>query len=140
MRALSILLAEDNADHAELIIDSLKDFNIGNQVEHVGNGEELVEYLQSRSHDKNLLPDLVLLDLKMPRMDGKTALKKIKQDPVLRSLPVLVVTTSANQAEIEECYNFGANSYITKPLRFEELNRKIRDLNLYWVITSELPE
>ncbi|MDX1695394.1 MAG: response regulator [Ketobacteraceae bacterium] len=139
MKALTILLAEDNEDHAELIIESLRDFNVGNEVIHVADGQALIDYLAELRDAPDRLPDLILLDLKMPRLDGKGALRIIKEDEVYRTIPVLVVTTSGNQVEIEECYKFGANSYITKPLKFDDFHRKIRDLNLYWVITSELP-
>lgn len=139
-KALNVLLAEDNADHAELIMDSLKDFNIDNQITHVSNGEDLLDCLEKALGDNSRLPDLILLDLKMPRLDGKGALREIKNNPALRSIPVLVLTTSASQSEIEECYNYGACSYIIKPLNIEDLDRKLRDLNLYWVNTSELPE
>lgn len=141
MKALTILLAEDNEDHAELIIESLRDFNIGNTVFHVSNGEALLSYLYETydSKQQSGLPDLILLDLKMPRMDGKATLQQIKSDSRFNQIPVIIVTTSTNAAEIDECYSLGANSYITKPLKFEELNRKIKELNLYWVITTELP-
>lgn len=141
VKALTILLAEDNEDHAELIIDSLKEFNVANEIKHVTDGELLMLYLRKEPpfSESAVTPDLILLDLKMPRLDGISALQEIKNDMALKSIPVLIVTTSSTQHEIEKCYRLGANSYITKPLQFDEFNRKIKELNLYWVLTSELP-
>lgn len=142
VRPLTILLAEDNIDHAELIVETLKEFNIGNDIKHVTNGEQVLDYLQSKppfdaaTYSK---PDLILLDLKMPRLDGKGTLQQIRQLNGYKNTPVVMVSTSSTDADIDECYNLGANSYITKPLQFEEFTRKIRELNLYWVLTAELP-
>lgn len=142
VRPLTILLAEDNIDHAELIVETLKEFNIGNDIKHVTNGEQVLDYLQSKppfdatTYSK---PDLILLDLKMPRLDGKGTLQQIRQLDGYKNTPVVMVSTSSTDADIYECYNLGANSYITKPLQFEEFTRKIRELNLYWVLTAELP-
>lgn len=142
VRPLSILLAEDNVDHAELIIETLQEFNIGNEIKHVTNGELVLNYLQRTppfdTQDCSK-PDLILLDLKMPRLDGKGTLKMIRQLPELKNTPVVMVSTSNTDDDIHECYSLGANSYITKPLQFEEFTRKIRELNLYWVLTAELP-
>ncbi|MCO7223493.1 response regulator [Pleionea sp. CnH1-48] len=142
VKPINILLAEDNCDHAELMIDTLKDFNSENSVVHVTNGEQLLEYLrkeQWNNTDGEHKPDLVLLDIKMPRMDGISALREIKSDSKLKSMPVVMVTTSRAQSEIELCFNEGVNSFITKPIQFDEFSRKIRELNLYWVLTTELP-
>ncbi len=142
IQALTILLAEDNEDHAELIIDTLQEFNIGNEVVHVTNGEEVMDYLHRRgafTGRSNVDPDIVLLDLKMPRMNGKETLVEIRKSSRFSDVPVIMVSTSRNDEEIQACYQAGANSYITKPLQFEEFTRKIRELNLYWVLTSELP-
>lgn len=141
VKALTIFLAEDNVDHAELITDSLKEFNIANEILHFCNGESLLQYLRKEAPytEVAVRPDLILLDLKMPRLDGISTLREIRSDDMLKSIPVLIVTTSSTDAEIEACYKLGANSYITKPLQFDEFNRKIKELNLYWVLTSELP-
>lgn len=142
VRPLAILLAEDNIDHAELIIETLKEFNIGNDIHHVTNGELALDFLQNKPpFDKQAYskPDLILLDLKMPRLDGKNTLKEIRQLPNYEKTPVVMISTSNTDSDIDECYKLGANSYITKPLQFEEFIRKIRELNLYWVLTAELP-
>lgn len=144
MRPLNILLAEDNVDHAELMIDTLKGFNVANTIIHVDNGEKALKYLKHEApydtQDNRTAPDLILLDLKMPRLDGMSLLKIIKKDEKLKSIPLLVVSTSTEQKEIMSTFELGANSYITKPLQFDEFARKIRDLNLYWVLTSEVPD
>jgi CheY-like chemotaxis protein len=143
IRPLTILLAEDNQDHAELIIDTLKDFNVGNTIVHVNDGEKAIEYLKNKAAEAegdSAIPDLVLLDLKMPRMDGASTLRAIREDYRLKHLPVVMVSTSTVEKEINTCFELGANSYVTKPLQFEEFSRKIKDLNLYWVLTSELPK
>ncbi len=136
---LNILLAEDNEDHAELIIDTLESFNISNRIVHVTNGEEVLDLLERSINNPSLQPNLILLDLKMPRMDGITTLKHIRQMAAFKTIPVIMVSTSSIDIDIESCYAMGANSYITKPLQFEEFTRKIRELNLYWVLTSEIP-
>jgi len=142
VKPLTILLAEDNHDHAELIIDTLEEFHLGNKIVHVTNGEDALKYLTELHVDEDgqtMKPDLVLLDLKMPRLDGIGTLRAIRQRTELQTLPVIVVSTSSTDKDVNECYELGANSYITKPIQFEEFTRKIRELNLYWVLTSELP-
>lgn len=142
VRPLTILLAEDNIDHAELIVETLKEFNIGNDIHHVTNGELVLDFLQGKppfDQQQHNRPDLILLDLKMPRLDGKGTLKGIRELPNYQKTPVVMVSTSSTDEDIDECYDLGANSYITKPLQFEEFTRKIRELNLYWVLTAELP-
>ncbi len=143
IRPLTILLAEDNEDHAELIIDTLKDFNVGNDIVHVTNGELVISYLHNKApyEGKDIIrPDLILLDLKMPRMDGISTLRAIRSEEQFKHLPIVMVSTSTIDKEINACYEAGANSYVSKPLQFEEFSRKIKDLNLYWVLTSELPK
>ena len=142
-RPLTILLAEDNLDHAELIIDSLREFNIANEVVHVTNGEDVLAYLHHEPpFDLSTIcnPDLILLDLKMPRLDGVSTLREIRANEEFRSIPVIMVSTSSIEKEINTCFQLGANSYITKPLQFEDFTRKIKDLNLYWILVSELPQ
>lgn len=145
-KPLRILLAEDNEDHAELIMDSLIAANPDNRVVHVANGEQALNYLLNKpsrnaNNDNNrsvVLPHLILLDLKMPRMDGITTLKQLKQDPRLQHIPVLVITTSSTSYEINECYHYGACSFITKPLNYDAFNQKIRAIYGYWAQTVEL--
>lgn len=142
-KSLNILIAEDNEDHAELMIDTLQDFNIGNKLIHTSDGEQALQYLHKQGkYDNNewIKPDLILLDIKMPKMDGITTLEFIKQAPTLKYIPVIMVSTSSADHDIKRCFELGANSFISKPLQFDEFTRKIRELNLYWVLTSELPD
>lgn len=135
-RALRILLAEDNLDHAELIVDALQDWAINNRIVHVTDGESLLQYLRREppfDSEQTERPDLILLDLKMPRMDGLSALRAIRNDESLKTIPVLMVTTSSMPSEIQMCFENGASSYLAKPLCLEEFNQKIRGLNLSWV-------
>ena len=138
LKPLIILLAEDNVDHAELIIGSLKDFNVANEIVHVNNGEEVLSYLCDTSHTDRK-PNLILLDLKMPRMNGTKALEEIRKLPEYKKTPVIMLSTSSIDKDIDDCYVLGANSYLTKPLGFEEFTKKIQDLNIYWVLTAEMP-
>lgn len=142
IRPLTILLAEDNLDHAELMIDTLEDFNVGNSIIHVPDGEQVIEYMNNEAEITEAgvaKPDLILLDLKMPRLDGISTLRTLRADSRFRKIPIIMVSTSNVDTEIQTCYELGANSYITKPLQFKEFSRKIKELNLYWVLTSELP-
>ncbi|RLP52703.1 MAG: response regulator [Ketobacter sp.] len=142
IKPLVILLAEDNIDHAELIVETLQDFNLTNTVFHVTNGEEVIKFLKCEGEyntSETKIPDLILLDLKMPRMDGTSALQWIKSEPQFRHLPVVMLSTSHTEQEIQNCYRLGANSYLTKPLQFDDFIKKIKDLNFYWVLTSEIP-
>jgi CheY-like chemotaxis protein len=138
MKALKILLAEDNVDHAELMTDTLCEFNPDNEIFHVDNGEKALQFLRAESpYEHAFVPDLIMLDLKMPRMDGMTLLKIVKRDEAIKNIPLLIVSTSTEQREVMSSFELGANSYITKPLQFEEFSRKIRDLNAYWVRTID---
>lgn len=142
IKPLTILLAEDNSDHAELIIETLKDFNLGNKIHHVENGEKALVYLNNEApyEDQSYAsPDLILMDQKMPMLDGLGTLKEIRRQDKFKHIPVIMISTSTVDAEIAQCFEAGANSYITKPLSFEDFSKKIRDLNLYWVLTSEIP-
>lgn len=141
-RALRILLAEDNLDHAELIVDALQELTIDHRIVHVTDGESLLKYLRRQppfDADDIERPDLILLDLKMPRMDGLSALRAIRHDESLKSIPILMVTTSSIPSEIQACFESGASNYLTKPVRLEEFNQKISELNLPSVATQLPP-
>ena len=142
LKPINILLVDDNPDHAELIADSFEEFNVHNCIRHVGDGEAALRYLQANidtQKDKQVMPDLILLDIKMPRLNGIETLKIFKSDEVLKHIPVVMISTSNTDKEIKQCFELGASSYVTKPLQFEDFARKIKGLNLYWAVTSELP-
>jgi CheY-like chemotaxis protein len=130
-----ILMAEDDEDDRMLIQEAIQESNLANPIQFVSNGEELLDYLYQRGvyeQGRPPEPGLILLDLNMPKMDGKTALRKIKTDPDLKHIPVAVLTTSDQKQEALECYNLGANSYIVKPGKFERLVQVMRTLGEYW--------
>ncbi|UCG62390.1 MAG: response regulator [Candidatus Zixiibacteriota bacterium] len=144
MTPVLIMLVEDNDDHAELITDALNNTIVANRVLRFVNAESALEYLLGKetltSPQDYPLPGVVLLDLKLPGMDGFQMLRKIRSQDRTRRLPVVILTTSKREDEIARGYELGANSYIVKPVKFEEFRAKIIDLKMYWVLTSELPQ
>ncbi|WP_077339155.1 response regulator [Pseudocolwellia agarivorans] len=144
LRPIAALMVEDNVDHAQLMMDAFNEFNIKNSIEHVLDGEQAIAYLNNTSpyEDKSqyIRPDIVFLDIRMPRQGGIETLKIIKNDENLRDIPVVMISTSTITPDIQECYRLGASGYVTKPLQFEEFSIKMKELNYYWVLTSELPK
>lgn len=141
---IEILLADDDAEDRMLIIDALKESRLKNNIHCVENGEELLDYLYNREDysDKKKFsrPGIILLDLNMPRKDGREALKEIKSDKSLRNIPVIILTTSKAEEDILKTYNLGVNSYITKPVSFTAMVEVMKTLNKYWFEIVELPE
>ncbi len=141
-RSISILLADDDPDDRMMAEEALEESRISNDLAMVEDGEELLAYLrcEGRYADRpNQLPGLILLDLNMPRMDGREALEQIKKDPTLRRIPVVVLTTSKAEQDIFQTYDLGVNSFITKPVTFEGLVQIMSDLGRYWLEIVELP-
>jgi len=142
-RSVTILMAEDDEDDCLLVKEAFLESRLINDLRFVRDGEELMDYLYRRKRysDRALspCPGLILLDLNMPRKDGREALKEIKADPGLRSIPVVVLTTSEDENDILHMYDLGASSFITKPVTFEELVRVIRSFGCYWLEIVELP-
>jgi CheY-like chemotaxis protein len=142
-RPISILIAEDDAEDRMLVKDALDESRLANFVRFVEDGEELLDYLFNRSKyadkDEYPTPGLILLDLNMPRMDGREALKEIKKDPLLRLIPIVVLTTSQADEDILRTYNLGVSSFITKPVTFGSLVDIMRVLGRYWFEIVELP-
>ncbi len=138
-----ILLAEDDADDRLLTQDALAESQLTADLRYVENGTELLDYLFLRGKFSDPAsaprPQLILLDLNMPRMDGREVLEKIKAEPTLRRIPVVVLTTSRADTDIARIYELGANSFISKPVRFEALVNVMKALRLYWFETVELP-
>ncbi len=141
--SISILIADDDADDRMLIEDAFRESRLSNPLHFVENGEELLQFLRGEAkfeHRKNIkLPRLILLDLNMPKMDGRTALKHLKADPELRRIPVVVLTTSKTEEDILRTYDLGVSSFITKPVTFHGLVEVVRALNSYWIEIVELP-
>lgn len=141
-RSITILMADDDEDDRRLTREALEEGRLVNDLRFVENGEELLEYLRHQgayaSQDAPR-PGLILLDLNMPKMDGRTALDTIKRDPELRAIPVVVLTTSKADEDIYQSYDLGVNSYIVKPVTFEALVDILQTLEKYWFEIVELP-
>jgi len=139
-----ILMADDDADDRMLTRDALEESRVLNELRFVEDGEELMEYLTRKGKYSNVedspRPGLILLDLNMPKKDGREALKEIKSDPNLRRIPVVIMTTSQAEEDIFRSYDFGASSFITKPVTFDRLVELMRTLGEYWVEFVELPD
>ncbi len=141
---ITILMADDDEDDVELAADALKESRLANGFVSVRNGEELLDYLHQRGDYAHLAgnpqPGLILLDLNMPKMDGREALRQIKADPDLRKIPVVILTTSKSEEDIFRTYDLGVNSFIVKPVTFTELVRAMTALTEYWFQIVRLPE
>jgi two-component system response regulator len=139
-----ILMADDDADDRMLTKDALEESRVLNDLRFVEDGEELIDYLKRRGRfsdpETSPRPGLILLDLNMPKKDGREALKEIKADPELRRIPVVVMTTSKAEEDIFRSYDFGASSFITKPVTFDRLVELMKALGNYWVEFVELPD
>ncbi|MET0287903.1 MAG: response regulator [Polyangiales bacterium] len=135
-----ILLVEDQPDDELLTIRALKKNNIRNEVKVVRDGAEALDYLFGRGqYEQRTLPQVILLDLKLPKVDGLEVLRQVRADPRTRPLPVIVLTSSKEERDVVQSYNLGANSYVRKPVDFEQFSEAVRQLGLYWFVLNELP-
>lgn len=143
-KMITILLADDDPDDRQLTRDAFTENRLVNELHCVEDGEELMDYLRRRGRYRDLngepLPGLILLDLNMPRKDGREALKEIKADPDLRRVPIVVLTTSKAEEDILRSYDLGVNSYITKPVTFKSLVELVKVLGQYWFEVVKLPQ
>lgn len=136
-------MADDDADDRLLAQDAVAEAKVNGELRFVENGEELLDYLFRRGQFANMdapRPGLILLDLNMPKKDGREALREIKSQPELRRIPVVVLTTSKADTDITQIYDLGANSFIAKPVSFEALVNVMQALGHYWLETVELPD
>src|SRR5277367_3350057 len=142
-KPITILYADDDAEDRMLVKDAWEESRLANELHFVEDGEELMEFLQRRGKYADLgsssLPGMILLDLNMPRKDGREALQEIKADPRLRSIPVVVLTTSKAEEDILRAYDLGVNSFILKPVTFQSLVDLTLTLSKYWFEVVELP-
>lgn len=139
-KPITILIAEDDADDRLLLKEAFEENRLANGIYFVNDGEKLIEYLYQRGEFKNApKPGLVLLDLNMPKKDGREALKEIKADPNLRSIPIVIMTTSKADEDIIRSYDLGVNSFITKPVSFESFVRVVKTVAEYWFQIVQLP-
>ena len=138
-----ILMADDDPDDRMLADQAFRQYRLKNGVVFVEDGQELMDYLHHQGQYADAhqfpLPDLILLDLNMPRKDGREALTEIKTDPILRRIPVVILTTSQAEEDVLRSYDLGANAYITKPVTFQGLSETIRLLNIFWFELVKLP-
>ena len=143
-QSVTILVAEDDEDDRMLMQDALEENRLANDLHFVCDGEELMDYLRHRGQysDPKVAPrpSLILLDLNMPRKDGREALKEIKSDPALRQIPVVVLTTSKAEEDILRTYDLGVSSFIAKPVIFESMVQIIKALGKYWFGIVELTD
>ena len=141
---LSILLVEDNDSHAELVMDCLKEHHMANDIHWVDNGRDALDYLFRKDEysdpQKSPRPHIIMLDLRLPKVDGFEVLKAIKNDKELLSIPVIILTWSANKADIDKAYKLRANSYLTKPVKFEDFYAMMENLGFYWLAWNKQSE
>ena len=141
--SLDILLAEDSQDDIDLALHTLRQGKLANSIFVVRDGEEALDFLfcrgthSDRSFDRP--PKLVLLDLKMPKVDGLQVLKQIKSDPRTRTIPVVIMTSSKEERDLIESYSSGVNSFIQKPVDFEQFRQTVKTLGMYWLVVNQLP-
>lgn len=138
-----ILLVEDDPAHAEIVRRNLADFRIANQLEHVADGQAALDYLYRRGDfgnpDCSPRPGLILLDLRLPKVDGLEVLKTIKTDPELSRIPVVILTTSAAEADMVKAYDSHANSYLVKPVDYSQFVKLMETIGYYWLVWNEHP-
>jgi two-component system, response regulator len=141
---VEILLVEDNPNDAELALRALKNSNLANKVIRVCDGEEALDYIfargQFKSRQKLNIPRLILLDLKLPKIDGLELLKIIKNDPLTKLIPVVILTSSNEENDIIESYRLGVNSYIVKPVDFDKFIESVREIGFYWLLLNQQPD
>lgn len=142
-RDKTILLIEDNPDDEALTIRALEKNNVANAVEVCRNGADALEYLfatgKHEDRDPNDLPMLVLLDLKLPKIDGIEVLRRVKNDERTKRVPVVILTSSREESDLAAGYDLGANSYISKPVDFEQFSEAVRNIGLYWLVLNQTP-
>ncbi len=138
---IEILLVEDNSRDAELMIRALKKRNLANNLIHVEDGSEALDFLFNRGkyeeRKNNASPKIVLLDLKLPKLNGLEVLREIKKNEHTRRIPVVIVTSSAEDPDIKLAYELGANSYVVKPVNFEAFTEVMSNLGLYWLLINQ---
>ena len=139
---VEILIVEDNQEDAELTIRALKKQHLANKIVHLVDGAEALDFIYGQGEysgrDINQVPKVILIDLKMPKISGLEVLKTIKSDPRIKMVPVVILTSSAEDPDIKEAYELGANSYIVKPVDFNVFFKTVADLGLYWLVVNKV--
>lgn len=139
---VEILIVEDNPNDAELTIRALKKQNLANNLIHLIDGAQALDFVfgtgEYSGRNISNVPKVILLDLKMPKVNGLEVLEKIKSDPRTKTIPVVILTSSSEDPDIKKSYTLGANSYIVKPVEFENFAKTISDLGLYWMVINKI--
>ena len=137
-----ILLVEDNPNDIELTLAALAEHNLANRVITLSDGVQAIDYLRYEGKFKNRekqYPAVILLDIKMPRMDGIEVLQQIKSDPLLKTIPVIMLTSSREEPDLKKCYELGVNAYVVKPVNFKDFFEAVKHLGIFWAVLNELP-
>jgi len=137
-----ILLVEDSPRDAELALDALEEYHLANEVVHVRDGAEALDYLYRRGQfvgRTNGQPVVVMLDLKMPKVDGLEVLRQMKGDPLLKLIPVVVMTSSREEQDLLDSYQIGVNAYVVKPMKFQEFVEAVKQVGAFWAVVNEPP-
>lgn len=141
MKIAALLLVEDNRADARLVEEAFKEMNAPILLSRVEDGEEAMNVLRGvGGHSDTPRPNLILLDLNLPRKDGREVLAEVKADPELRRIPVVIMTSSQDPDDVYKCYDLGANCYVTKPMDYDEFERRMKSLADFWLTTATLPE
>lgn len=138
----TILLAEDNPQDVELTIEALGEYNLANSIVSVEDGVEVMEYLNCTgkfSHRSPGLPAVILLDIKMPRMDGIQVLEMLRTDNRFNHIPVVMLTSSREEPDLKRCYDLGVNAYVVKPVNFDDFIQAVKSIGVFWALLNELP-
>jgi two-component system response regulator len=140
---VEILLVEDNIDDAEMTIQAMRKNNLANKLVHMVDGEEALDFLFGTGkfigRDVNLKPRLILLDLKMPKVDGIEVLEVVKSNDVTKKIPVVILTSSKEDPDVSRCYGLGANAFIVKPVGFDSFIKAVSELGMYWMLLNHPP-
>ncbi|MES2133504.1 MAG: response regulator [Bacteroidota bacterium] len=141
---IEILLVEDNPNDAEMTIRALRKNHLANRIIHLKNGAEALDFIYGKGEyegrDVRAMPKVVLLDLKMPKVDGIEVLRTMKSNELTKTIPVVVLTSSKEDPDVKTCYELGVNSYIVKPVGFENFLKAISELGFYWLILNQSPK
>lgn len=142
-KTVEILLVEDSDQDAELALRALEQNKISNKIIRLKNGEEALDFILAKGEfeERSIYnqPRLVLLDLKMPKVDGLEVLKQVRSNEATKKLPIVILTSSKEESDLIESYKLGVNSYIVKPVQFDSFTKAVRDIGFYWVILNEMP-
>ena len=139
---VEVLIVEDNDEDAELTIRALKKHHLANHVVHLSDGEQALDFIFGRGNYSGRvilqMPKVILLDIKMPKISGLEVLQAVKSDPLTKVIPVVILTSSEEDPDIKKAYALGANSYIVKPVEFDNFSRTVADLGLYWMVVNRI--